>query len=95
MNSGEELVDYLAGLHESAIVPDVLLIDDLHYYITQLKVKMYFLRLIGRSLQALVYCSFKQPDSPINLPTIVKGHPPTYQVAKRWGRQPIIWPIFS
>ena len=47
MKSGEELVDYLSGFHESAIVPDVLLIDDLHYYIAQLKVKIYFVGSFG------------------------------------------------
>ena len=38
MNNGGELVDYLSCLHESPNVPDVLLVDDLHYYIAQLKV---------------------------------------------------------
>ena len=82
MNSGEELVDCLSGLHESAIVPDVLLIDDLHYYITQLKVKIHFLKLIGRLLQVVAYYSFIKLDSSYQFTTTVEGHPPTYQVAK-------------
>ena len=82
MNSGEELLDYLSGLHESTIVPDVLLIDDLHYYITQLKVKIFFLRSIFRLLLILAYYSFIKLDSSYPFTTSVEGHPRTYQVVK-------------
>ena len=39
MNTGEELIDYLSSLHERMVVPDVLLVDDLHHYLTPVQVK--------------------------------------------------------
>ena len=38
MTTSEELIDYLSSFHENSVVPDVLLIDDLQHYITQLQV---------------------------------------------------------
>ena len=31
-STAKELTDYLGSLHESAAVPDLLLVDDLHMY---------------------------------------------------------------
>ena len=38
MKTGDELIEYFSSFHENSLIPDVLLIDDLHHYISKLQV---------------------------------------------------------